>query len=111
MSERERQGKEGKRARKGGELKIGISTGPNVPLFFTQVSYAALIGARQVRTGHEKQVAVVEMSISNTHPSETQSESLLAFVPGAIPARVIPPFPYNTYDLLERVGKMHAIRG
>lgn len=100
-----------KRSLKCGYLPIVISTWHNGPLLFTQVSYAALIGARQVRTGHEKQVAVVEMSISNTHPSETQSESLWAFVPGAIPARGIPPFPYNTYDLFETVGKLPAIRG
>ena len=75
------------------------------------MSYAALIGAAEVRTGHEKQVAVVEMSVSNTHSSATQNESLWAFVPGAIPAKGMPPFPYNTYDLFELSGTLPPIRG
>lgn len=91
-------------------LPIVISTWREGPLVFTQTSFATLIGARAVRNGHEKQVAVVEMSILNTDPTAAQRESLWAFVPCAIPAKGVPPFPYNTYDLFEVVGTLPAIQ-
>jgi hypothetical protein len=96
---------------KRGYLPIVISTWHRAPLLVTQVSFAALVGAREVRTGHEKQVALVEMSISNTDPTETRNESLWVFFPGTVPAKGVPPFPYNTYDLFEIVGKLPPIRG
>ncbi len=94
-----------------GYLPIVINTWHSASLLITQVSFAALVGAREVRTGHEKQVAFVEMSIGNTDSTEIQNESLWAFVPGPIPAKGVPPFPYNTYDLFEIVGKLPPIRG
>jgi hypothetical protein len=103
--------REVKRSLKCGYLPIVISTWGKAPLLFTQVSFAALVGAREVRTGHEKQVAFVEMSVSNTHATETANEILWAFVPGTISAKGVPPFPYNTYDLFEITGKLPAIRG
>src|SRR5579862_4159238 len=93
--------REVKRSLKGGYLPIVISTWDKAPLIFTQVSFAALVGASEVRTGHEKQVAFVEMSILNTDAKEFRNEILWVFVPGAIPANGVPPFPYNTYDLFE----------
>jgi hypothetical protein len=103
--------REVKRSLKRGYLPIVISTWYKAPLLFTQVIFAALVGAREVRTGHEKQVAFVEMSVSNTDATETRSEILWAFVPGAIPAKGVPPFPYNTYDLFEITEKLPPIRG
>lgn len=99
------------RSLKLGYLPIVISKWQNGPLLFTQTSFATLLGARDVQTGHEKQVAVVEMNISNTDSTHSASESLWAFVPGSILAKGVPPFPYNTYDLFEIVGKRPPIRG
>lgn len=94
-----------------GYLPIVINTWYKHPLLFTQVSFATLVLDREVRTGHEKQVALVEMSIANTDPTETQNESLWIFFPGLVPAKGVPPFPYNTYDLFEVVGNLPAIQG
>jgi len=99
------------RSLKLGYLPIVISKWQSGPLLITQTSFATLLGTGEVRTGHEKQVAVVEMSVSHTDSSIAARESLWAFVPGSILAKGVPPFPYNTYDLFEIVGKRPPIPG
>jgi hypothetical protein len=96
---------------KRGYLPIVINTWQRGPVLLTQVSFAGLVGAREVQTGHEKQVAFVEISIANTDSAESLDESLWAFIPGSMPARGVPPFPYNTYDLFEIVGELPPIQG
>jgi hypothetical protein len=103
--------REVRRSLKSGYLPVVISTWRKGSLLFKQTSFASLLGPRAVQSGHEKQVAVVEMNISNTSNSETQQESLWVFVPGVIAAKGVPPFPYNTYDLFEVEGKIPSIPG
>jgi hypothetical protein len=96
---------------KHGYLPIVTATWHQGPLVFMQNSFATLVGARSVRSGHEKQVAVVEMSVLNADPTGIHHERLWAFVPGAVSAKGVPPFPYNTYDLFETVGKLPPVKG
>jgi hypothetical protein len=102
--------REVKRSLKHGHLPIVISSWCKGSVVFAQTSFAALINAPEVVTGHEKQVAVVEMTVSNTHSTVACQESLWAFVPCAIVAKGIPPFPYNTYDLFEISGRLPPIQ-
>ncbi len=103
--------REVRRSLKNRYLPIVISTWYEAPLLYKQLAFATLLGAREVRTGHEKQVAMVEMSIVNTDFSENRSGNLWAFVPGVSAAKGVPPFPYNTYDLFEVVGSLPTVTG
>ncbi|HEX4424146.1 MAG TPA: hypothetical protein VH079_02020 [Terriglobales bacterium] len=98
------------RSLKLGYLPIVISKWQSGPLLFTQTSFATLLGASEVKTGHEKQLAMVQMNVTNTEKSPTSAD-LWAFVPGSILAKGVPPFPYNTYDLFEIAGQRPPIRG
>jgi hypothetical protein len=102
--------REVKRSLKHGYLPVVISSWCKRSVVFAQTSFAALINSPEVRTGHEKQVAVVEMTVSNTHSIASCQESLWAFVPCAMAAKGVPPFPYNTYDLFEVSGPLPPIR-
>ena len=102
--------REVKRSLKHRHLPIVISSWCKGSLVFAQTSFAALVNASEVRSGHEKQVAIVEMTVSNTHSTSTCHESLWACVPCAIAAKGIPPFPYNTYDLFEVSGQLPPIQ-
>ena len=102
--------REAKLSLKDGYLPIVISTWYQAPLLYTQTSFACLLGARTVRNGHEKQVAMVEMKIENTGATETRNENLWAFVNSGVPVKGVPPFPYNTYDLFEVVGSLPPVQ-
>ncbi len=81
-------------------------------LLYEQLAFATLLGAHEVRTGHEKQVAMVQMSVTNTDPSEGRRAVLWAFVPGVVATRGIPPPPPHviaTYDLFEVVGSLPPV--
>ena len=103
--------REVRRSRARGYLPIIISTWSKPPLLYTQTAFAILLGANSVRSGHEKQVVMIEMDLRNTDLVETNSATLWFFVPCTIPAKGIPPFPYCTYDLFEIVGGLPALSG
>jgi len=92
-----------------GYLPIVVSTWRRPSVQVTQTAFAALTDAQCVHTGHESQVAVVEMRVSNTDAAEIRQETLWAFVPCKIAAKGIPPFPYNTYDLFEVLGTLPTV--
>ena len=100
-----------KRSLSSGYLPIVISSWSRGPLLLTQTSFASLIGARSVETGHERQVAIISMTIKNIDVSRSRHEILWAFVPCAIAAKGVPPFPYNTYDLFEVQGRLPNVEG
>lgn len=101
--------REVRRSLQEGYLPIVTSRWQDGALLYEQLAFATLLGAREVRTGHEKQVAMVEMSVVNTDPSESRQAVLWAFVPGAVAAKAILPPPYNTYDLFGVVGSLPAV--
>ncbi len=92
-----------------GHLPIVISRWQDGSLVYEQVAFATLLGSREVRTGHEKQVAMVQMSVVNMDPSEGQHAALWSFVPGSVAAKAVPPPPYNTYDLFDVVGSLPPV--
>jgi hypothetical protein len=99
-----------KRSLKRGYLPIVISTWIDGPLAYTQTAFACLIRSRQVRSGHEKQVVIVEISIANIDSKRNNFQSVWSFVREPIPVKGIPPFPYNTYDCFEVTGDLPRIQ-
>ena len=51
---------------------------------YEQVAYAILLEGGEVKTGHEKQVVMVRMSVVNMDPTETQRATWWAYVPGEV---------------------------
>ena len=49
---------------------------------YEQVAFATLLDGGEVKTGHEKQVVMVRMSVMNTDPTESQQATWWAYVPG-----------------------------
>jgi hypothetical protein len=97
------------RSLQNGHLPIVTSRWQDGALFYEQVAYSTLLGAQDVKTGHEKQVAMVRMSVVNTDPSQGRHAVLWAFVPGHVAARAVPPPPYSTYDFFEVLGALQAV--
>ena len=60
----------------------------------------------KVCAGHEKQLAMVKISITNTDPTRNCDATLWAFIPANVAVKGVPPFPYNTYDLFEVTGNL-----
>ena len=94
-----------------GYLPIVTSSWREASLLHRQLAFATLLRPEEVQTGREKQVAMLAMSITNTHPSATRHATLWAFVPGPVTAKGVPPFPYNTYDLFDVPGDLPTIEG
>ena len=101
--------REVRRSLQDGYLPIVMSQWQDGPLLYEQVAFATLLEARDVRSGHEKQVAMVQMSVLNTDPSEGQHAVLWSFVPATVTADSVPPPPYNSYDLLEVKGSLPPV--
>lgn len=101
--------REVRRSLQEGCLPIVTSHWQDGSLRYEQLAFATLLGASQVKTGREKQVAMVQMGVTNTDPSEGLHAVLWAFVPGAVAAKGVPPPPYNTYDFFEVVGSLPAV--
>lgn len=83
-------------------------------LLFEQLAYATLLNDREVKTGHEKQVAMVRMSVTNTDPSENRHATLWAFIPAKIDIRGAPTGPpfheiTDTYAPFEVVGSLPQV--
>src|SRR5208282_178790 len=67
-------------------------------LMFEQVSYATLLDGGEVKTGHEKQVAILRMSVTNTSFTERLHATWWAFVPAAVTTTDGPPY-FWSYNL------------
>lgn len=93
--------REVERSLKRGYLPIVMSRWSDGGLSYRQSAFAILLERDAVTTGHEKQLALVEMSVTNSHPFESRRATLWAFVPCVVAAQGVPPFPYNTYDLFD----------
>src|SRR5208282_1638784 len=76
-------------------------------LMFEQVSYATLLDGGEVKTGHEKQVAILRMSVTNTSFTERLHATWWAFVPAAVTTTDGPPYIWS-YNLFEVKGSLPA---
>ena len=76
-----------------GYLPIVTSRWREEGLLYEQLAYTTLLDARVVKTGHEKQVAMVRMSVINTNPTERQRATLWAFIPAKVDMRGAPTGP------------------
>lgn len=68
-----------------GHLPIISSVARDDVFAYRQTAFAVLLSDKEVVTGHEKQVAMFQMNITNTDPTETQTATLWAYVPAEIP--------------------------
>jgi len=100
--------REVRRSLKSGYLPIVSSSWSDGCLLYQQLAFATLLESDKVTTGHEKQLAMVEISITNSDPSEPRRATLWVFAPCAVVAKGVLPFPYNTYDLFDVVGDLPA---
>ena len=57
---------------RGGHLPIVIGTLKEDELMYEQVAITTLLAGVEVKTGHEKQIAMVRMSDTNLEPSESR---------------------------------------
>jgi hypothetical protein len=106
--------REVKRSLMKGYLPIVVSRWQDGPVLFEQLAFATLLEDLKVRTGHEKQVAIVRMAIANTDPSEDQHAVLWAFVPATVAAKGILPPPKDepngfTYDDFDVIGSLPSV--
>jgi hypothetical protein len=100
-----------------GYLPIVVSRWQDGPVLFEQLAFSTLLEDLNVRTGHEKQVAIVRMGIVNTDPSEDQHAVLWAFVPATIAAKgILPPskdqptvFTYDDFDVIGSLPSLSKI--
>lgn len=93
-----------------GYLPIVISSAEDESIRFEQVAYTKLLNADKVKTGHEKQVVVVRMSMINTSPNETRRANSWAFVPAAVATTDGPPY-FWSGKLYEVTGSLPAVAG
>src|SRR6266700_3686048 len=67
-----------------GYLPIVTSRYRDGDLLYVQEVYATLLDGGEVRTGHEKQVVMVRMSVVNVDPSKRRNGAWWAFVPAEV---------------------------
>lgn len=93
-----------------GYLPIIASSGREGPLSYRQSAYAILLAGGEVTTGHEKQVVMVQMTMTNTDLTETRNATLWAYVPTELPTRhsVGMYGPFGNYSLFEGLGPLPA---
>ena len=72
---------------------------------FEQMLYATLLAGGEVKTGHEKQVAMIRMSVENASFSEPRHAVWWAFVPAAVATNDGPPY-FWSYKLFEVTGSL-----
>jgi hypothetical protein len=98
-----------------GYLPIVASRWQDGPVLFEQSAFATLLEDSKVKTGHEKQVAMVRMSIVNTNPSEDQHAVLWAFIPAVVATKGLLPSKdqpiQNTYDDFDVIGSLPSASG
>ena len=88
-----------------GYLPIVRSHYQDGDLRYEQVLYATLLDGGEVKTGHEKQVAVIRMSVVNTSFTERRHAAWWAFAPAAIVTTDEPPY-FWTYKLFDVTGSL-----
>jgi hypothetical protein len=93
-----------------GYLPIVMSSTRVNSICYEQIAFTRLVNAEEVRTGHEKQVVIVRMSMVNTSPNETAHAVLWAFVPGVVATTDGPPYFWG-YRLFEVTGSLPAAGG
>jgi hypothetical protein len=75
---------------------------------YEQVAFATLLDGGKVKTGHEKQVAMVRMSVVNTDPTERRRATWWAYVPATVVTTDGPPY-FWSYNLFEVTGSLPAV--
>ena len=80
-------------------------------LSYKQTAYAILLQDAEVTTGHEKQVAMVRMEITNTDLTEIRRGTLWAFVPVEIdyPHNVGWYGPFGNYSIYEGLKALPSV--
>jgi len=96
------------RCLKRGYLPIVISRYPDGNLMYEQVAYATLLDGGEVKTGHEKQVSMVQMSVVNTDPTEARRATWWAWVPATVVTTDGPPY-FWSYNLFDVTGSLPAV--
>ena len=91
-----------------GYLPILISRYQDGDLRYEQVLFTTLLDGGEVKTGHEKQVAVIRMSVVNTNLSERRHAAWWAFAPAAVPTTDGPPY-FWSYKLFDVTGSLPAL--
>ncbi len=93
-----------------GYLPIVGSTSQVGQIRYEQVALTRLVDAKEVKTGHEKQVVIVRMSMENVSPDEKAQGILWAFVPAVVATTDGPPY-FWSYKLFEVNGSLPAVSG
>ncbi len=93
-----------------GYLPIIISSVQDGPIRYEQVAYTKLVDASEVKTGHEKQLVVVRMSMTNISPNEMNRAALWAFMPGVVATIDGPPY-FWSYKLYDVTGSLPVVTG
>jgi hypothetical protein len=88
-----------------GYLPIVTSRYEDGDLRYEQVLFATLLDAAGVKTGHEKQVAMVRMSVLNTSDTERRHAAWWAFVPAVVATTDEPPY-FWSYKLFDVTGSL-----
>jgi hypothetical protein len=93
-----------------GYLPIVVSSVQVGPIRYEQVAFTKLVDADSVKTGHERQIVVVRMSMTNTSPSEKNQATMSAFVPAVVATTDGPPFFWG-YKLYDVTGSLPVLAG
>jgi len=88
-----------------GYLPILNSRYQDGDLRYEQVLFAALLEGGEVKTGHEKQVAFIRMSVVNASFTERRHATWWAFAPAAIATTDDPPY-FWSYKLFDVTGSL-----
>jgi len=91
-----------------GYLPILISRYQDGDLRYEQVMFATLLDGGEVKTGHEKQVALIRMSVVNTSFTERRHATWWVFAPAAVATTDEPPF-FWSYKLFDVTGSLPPV--
>ena len=106
------------RSLKKGYLPIVISSMQTGSLVYQQMAYAILLEGGKVVTGHEKQVLLVRMNMTNTDLTTIRHATLWAYVPAEwayVLADIATPHglgqygPFGNYSLFEGLGSLPGV--
>jgi len=94
-----------------GYLPIVTSRVREGDLSYEQEVYATLLDEGEVRTGHEKQVVIVRMSVLNTDPSECRGGVLWGFIPAEVStsSEGSPYKLFGEYTLFDVTGSLPSV--
>jgi hypothetical protein len=94
-----------------GYLPVVESRWRDDDLEYTQTAFATLLDGGEVKTGREKQIVMVRMTVANTAYRGTRAATLWAFVPGIARARgdLLPRLDH--YGLFDVTGELPKIGG